>query len=773
MRDSKSILEFEAVLKQVAAFAMTSKARSQLLGLELTFDDQVLKNQLQILDQAIKLTYGYGAVPLDSIHDISNFLIIATKDGTLSVEQIYQIGSQHEAIKKILNYKKNVNFEASPLIKQQIEQLEPMPSLKQEIDRCITQALSVADQASPELSRIRKEIVKKENEVRRKLEAYLAKHADELNDSIITMRNDRLVIPVKAAYKFKFGGIIHDQSDSGQTFYVEPEDVVLINAQLSSLKFQEADEIERILFSLSQLIKEYEPKLSLNFEILTLLDFNFAKAKYAKENNAMVATIIDEQAIELINARHPLLDKKKVVANNFYLGRKEKRIILVTGPNTGGKTVALKTVGLLAMMNQAALPITVDSKAEMAIFDQFFVDIGDDQSIQFELSTFSSHLTKLIQIIEKVTSKSLVLVDELGGGTDPRQGEALAMTILEHFHQIKALVLATTHYYNLKTFAIESGYITNASMLFDETNIIPTYKLKYGIAGKSYAFEISEKLGFKKNLIERAKAYYARFETESDQLIKKLETEIKEFDNKNLELENLRKELEAQKQKQQDLVKQLEITRSELAANAEEKVEELIYDALEKIEEIVKKVTQQPTEELKMHQWVEAKTSLKNLLKQDVKESIQANHVFSLNQTVYVPRLKKNGLVTRVNSDQSYMVSIGNVSINLLANELETVKEVQEKARVTIRSERSLSHVSIELNLIGQRVDEALINLRKYLDSARLAHYQTVRIIHGFGTGALRNAVHDFLDTQKYIKEYRLGTETEGGHGATVVTLIK
>jgi DNA mismatch repair protein MutS2 len=771
MRNSQTILEFDVVLNKIATFSVSAKARAKILNLEIQTDFELIKQQLELVDQAIKITYSFGPIPLEAIHDITAPLEIALKDGILSVEQLYHISAQDFTIKKILNYQKMVKFDSSPLIKRIIDQLQLLPILKNEFDRCISPNLTLNDHASPELFRIRKEIIKKESEVRRKLESYLAKHSELLSDSIITIRNERLVIPIKAAYKFKFGGIIHDQSDSGQTFYVEPEDVVLINAQLSSLRFQESDEIEKILFGLSQMVKANYDAISLNFDLLTSLDFIFAKAKYAKENNAMVATLSPTQSLELINARHPLLDKKKVVANNFYLGGAEQKIVLITGPNTGGKTVALKTVGLLAMMNQAGLPITVDSKAILPIFNAFFVDIGDDQSIQHELSTFSSHLTKLIEIIDEVDAKSLVLVDELGGGTDPRQGEALAMTILEYFNKQQALVMATTHYYNLKTFAIQSGYITNASMAFDESKIIPTYKLKYGVAGKSYAFEISEKLGFRNELIRRAKDYYQKFENESDLLIKKLESEVLSYDQKISEISNQQHQIEQEKA---EIIKAKEAIlkqRESLKEKAQEQVEEMVYEALEKIEDIVKQITSQPSEDLKMHQWIEAKAQLQGLLNKEEKKTIVINQSLSINDVVYVPKLRKNGTIIRVNKDQTYLVGVGNVSLELSGNELEKVEEKQQQPKVMFKTSRGISNLSLELNLIGQRVDEAMVNLRKYLDSARVAHYQSVRIIHGFGTGALRNAVHEYLDSQKYIKDYRLGGESEGGHGATVVTL--
>jgi DNA mismatch repair protein MutS2 len=771
MRNSQTILEFDVVLSKIAAFSVSAKARVKILNLAIQTDFELIKHQLELVDQALKITYSFGPIPLEAIHDITQPLEIAFKDGILTVEQLYHISAQDYTIKKILNYQKMVKFDNSPLIKRIIDLLQLLPTLKNEFDRCISPNLTLNDHASQELLRIRKEIIKKESEVRRKLESYLAKHADLLSDSIITIRNERLVIPIKAAYKFKFGGIIHDQSDSGQTFYVEPEDVVLINAQLNSLRFQESDEIEKILFGLSQMVKANYDAIFLNFEQLTSLDFIFAKAKYAKDNNAMVATLSPTQNLELINARHPLLDKRKVVANNFYLGGTEQKIVLITGPNTGGKTVALKTVGLLAMMNQAGLPITVDSKAILPIFNAFFVDIGDDQSIQHELSTFSSHLTKLIEIIDEVDAKSLVLVDELGGGTDPRQGEALAMTILEFFHKQQALVMATTHYYNLKTFAIQSGYITNASMAFDENKIIPTYKLKYGIAGKSYAFEISEKLGFRNELISRAKEYYQKFENESDLLIKKLESEVLSYDQKILDINNQQHQIEQEKaaiiKAKEALLKQ----RDSLNERAQEQVEELVYEALEKIEDIVKQITSQPSEDLKMHQWIEAKAKLQELLNKDEKKTLIVSQSLTINDIVYVPKLKKNGTIIRVNKDQTYLVGIGNLSLELSGDELEKIQEKRQQPKVMLKSSRGISNLSLELNLIGQRVDEAMVNLRKYLDSARVAHYQNVRIIHGFGTGALRNAVHEYLDTQKYIKDYRLGGESEGGHGATVVTL--
>jgi DNA mismatch repair protein MutS2 len=771
MRNSEAILEFNLVLNQIASFALTSLAKEQLLNLKINYDKNYIKDQLELLDQAIGLTYKFGPTPLESIHDIRAYLGVALKDGTLSPESLYRIGSQTDAVKKIFNYKKNVNFDKTERIKAIIDQLVMLTDLQVKIDKCIGPNLEIKDQASVELARIRKDIIKKEGEVRKKLESYISRNAEFLSDSIITIRNDRLVIPVKATYKFKFGGIIHDQSDSGQTFYVEPEEVVLINAQLSSLKFQESDEIDRILFDLSQLVKTNYDVLMLNLEVLTLLDFTFAKAKYAKENNAIVAEVSDKQIVKIIKARHPLIDKKKVVANDFFIGEKENKIILITGPNTGGKTVALKTVGLLAMMNQACLPLTVDIEVTLGIFDNFFVDIGDDQSLQHELSTFSSHLTKIIEIIENVTDRSLVLVDELGGGTDPRQGEALAMTILEYFNKKQCLVLATTHYYNLKTFAIEEGYITNSSMAFDEANIIPTYQLRYGIPGKSYAFEISKKLGLNQAIISRAQEYQKRFDSESDNLLKQLDKKLSEAELKNLELSKSLESLSLQLETNKKLQTKLESEIKDLNINAEAKVEELVFEALEQIEEIVDKVKSQPSSELKMHQWIEAKSKLKGLLKDEGDKNELTNNNFEVNETVFVTKLNKVGIIERLSSKNTYMVAVGNVSLEVKANEISKHKAEKQKTNVSIKSNRSLGHVGLELNLIGQRVDEALVNLASYIDSARIAHYQSVRIIHGFGTGALRKAVHNYLDSQRFIKDYRLGGEAEGGHGATVVSL--
>jgi DNA mismatch repair protein MutS2 len=370
-----------------------------------------------------------------------------------------------------------------------------------------------------------------------------------------------------------------------------------------------------------------------------------------------------------------------------------------------------------------------------------------------------------------VTDKSLVLVDELGGGTDPRQGEALAMTILEYFNKKQCLVLATTHYYNLKTFAIEEGYITNSSMAFDEAKIIPTYQLRYGIAGKSYAFEISKKLGLNQAIISRAQEYQKRFDSESDNLLKKLDKKLSEAELKNLELNNSLVSLNLQLDTNKNLQTKLEADLRELKNNAEAKVEELVYEALEQIEQIVDKVKSQPSDELKMHQWIEAKSKLKGLLKEDSEKNELLNNSFEVNETVFVTKLNKSGTIERISSKNTYMVAVGNISLEVKANEISKHKAEKRKTNVSIRSNRSLGHVGLELNLIGQRVDEALVNLASYIDSARLAHYQSVRIIHGFGTGALRKAVHNYLDSQRFIKDYRLGGEAEGGHGATVVSL--
>lgn len=768
MRSASEVLEFGRVLEAIAANAVTTSAKQKILSLVMSNDYYKIEEELSQTDEALRLCYGYGRCPIENVFEIQEAITRANKGATLNCEELYRIASQAYGINKVqdyLGFAKESNVENFHYL---ANSLHPVNELLREVNRCISPNLFVLDNASHALASIRKSIVSKEAEVRHKLETYVKNNSEKLSDSLITMRNDRLVIPVKNSFKYDFGGIIHDQSDSGQTFFVEPGDVVTVNTQLQVLVHEEALEIERILGELTNIVRENSEVLLQNFNYLVELDFLFAKAQYGKDINGKVATLSKEQEVCLIKARHPLLEAGKVVANDLLVGGKENKQVLITGPNTGGKTVALKTLGLIVMMNQAGLVIPVDFEAKLGIFDDIYVDIGDEQSIEQSLSTFSSHLSKLVSITNNVNAKSLVLVDELGGGTDPSEGEALAMAILNYFHQKDCLVVATTHYSNLKSFALEQGYITNASMLFDPEKFQPLYRLIYGVPGKSYAFMISRRLGLNESIIKEAENYQKSFQTESDLLITKLQQEIEEADKKEQELLLKEGELQKQLEESDKYLKEVQQEKQDLIVKSHEKIDELVEEATAKINKIIEETTIKPSSEVKLHEWIAAKKKLEDVAIFEIDEEKKDVHDYQVGETVFVPRLNKIGKITRKKGEE-YSISVGKVSLTLAASELEKHEQVKVEGGVSIKAAAKSTAVKTECNLIGMHIEEAIPVLQKYLDDALLMHYPEVRIIHGCGTGVLRKAVHEYLDKQRFVKSYRLGGAGEGGVGATVV----
>ncbi|MDD3383276.1 MAG: endonuclease MutS2 [Bacilli bacterium] len=769
MRSINEILEFNTVLEKLANFAVTLSAKTKIINLEVSTDYYYIEEELKKTEEILNITYKYGKCPIDFIHEILPSLDRAYKGGNLSIEELYHISIQAEGISRIKSFAKSIEMTNIDNFNYICNSLNPIMELKKEVERCISPTLTIYDNASSVLSNIRKEIKNKENEIRKTLNKYLKNNEDYLSDLLITIRNDRLVIPVKSAHKYAFGGIIHDQSDSGQTFFVEPEEVVSINSKLQVLKHKESEEIEKIIQGLTDIVRKNYEDFKRNFELIVELDFLFAKGAYGKQINAKIAELSNNKEIFLIKARHPLLDFKKVIANDFKIGNNFKNILLVTGPNTGGKTVSLKTVGLLVMMNQAGLAIPVDFEAKLSVFSNIFVDIGDEQSIEQSLSTFSSHLRKIINIVDAVDENSLIIVDELGGGTDPRQGEALAMSILDYFHGKNALVLATTHYSNLKKFAIDEGYIANASLMFDSDKIEPKYKLIYDVSGKSYAFEISQRLGLRKSIIEEALKYYKKYSSQSDIMIEKLEEAVSEVDSqkRNIEIEKseLNDKIIEYNLKLQELSKEKEKIKEE----SNEEIKKIVSNAEEEINKIINELKSIPNDEIKMHQWIQTKHRIKNMIDTNESDIPKSNEDFSINEIVFLPMLNKTARVVRINKDD-YGVEVGNVMLNINKNQLQKYNKKLEKPKITIVSKAKKEKTLSECNLIGMHIDEALVVLDKYLDDALLMHYKFVRIIHGSGTGVLRKAVHKFLDNKNFIESYRLGGAGEGGVGATVVT---
>lgn len=768
MRDAKTILEFAAVKKQLAEFAYLGFTKQRIMEMDYSTDYFHILEELNKTNEALSIVNSFGRCPIEYIHDLSISVDKAMKQGVLSPEELYRIGSQSTGMVRMKSFFNSLKSNQYPEFEYYINTLHPLKDLKARIDLCITPSFEIYDNASSALAKIRREISVKSSEIRRKMESIIRSKATYLADNLITMRNDRLVIPVKAAYKNALNGIIHDESASQQTVYVEPEAAILLNSQIAALKQQENLEIERILRELTKLVAVDGETLLRNQRMIEEIDFMFAKGAYGISIDALVAELSQEQIINLRGAKHPLIDKKVAVANDFSLGGEDNLIYLITGPNTGGKTVALKTVGIIALMNQCGLAIPCNFASRLGIFDDFYVDIGDDQSIEQSLSTFSSHISKLTEMVQKANDKSLVLIDEVGGGTNPQEGEAIAMAVISQFHRCQSIVLATTHYANLKTFAIEQGYVTNASMIFDSTEMKPTYKLLKGVSGKSYAFEIATNLGFPLELINEAKNYRKHYMSKSDELIEQLEGELEEVNHQKELIEKQKEETKQEYLAAEEYKDKLKKEELKIKENADEEIDKLVVDAMQSVEDVLNDLKN--NDDLKLHQVINAKARINALKPEIIEDEVtQAEKPFEVGDYAYVISAKRRGKIERKNGD-AYLVNIGGISLKVKGSNLQhTEEKSMEIVEKKMMKAEQLLHVPMELNLIGMHVDEALEAVDKYLDNAMRVRLKTVRIIHGFGSGALRNAVQKYLKGKSNVKEFHYGGAYDGGMGATVV----
>ena len=768
MKDKYEILEFNVIKEKVKNYANTPMGKHLVDDIHMLNDIYDVKEALNETDEALKIIYAYGPLPLHGIFDITSDLEKVKKDYVLEIENIYRISRNIEITNQILKFKDELPVKDCLVFNDYVDQIHYFEYIKKRIDECISPSLDIYDNATSELKRIRREIKKYESDIRSKLDHFIVSNSDYLNDTIVTYRNDRIVVPVKASYKYQIKGIIHDESQSRQTSYVEPDFVIEINSKIYKLKQDEHEEIMKILRNLCGLIKEVSDALIINQIMFTKLDFMFAKGMYAKEIKGQVPKIKEGKSfIHFVHARHPLLDQNKVVANDIFLGE-DKDIIIVSGPNAGGKTVYLKTIGLLSLMALSGLAVSVDGTCEMTLLSDIFLDIGDEQSISQSLSTFSSHMSKLINIIDNIDEHSLVLLDEIGGGTDPKEGESLAMAIIDYLHVRKTLGVITTHYSNLKTFAIEKDYIKNASMLFNEETLSPLYKIELGVSGKSYAYDISLKLGLDNFILENAKKYEDYYSKEQDKLIEKLENELKDLKKRE---EFLLKEIEENKKLQQEIEnKNIEITKKlqEIEEQAQETIDEKILEALEEIDTIVNELKSK--DEIKLNHIIDAKNKVKSHHKEKEEEKVINNETLEVGDSVLVTTIRKDGIIERINNDK-YTVNVNGMSLTVDKSKLEFVSKPKvEKPSSKVKVGSGLKTVNYELNIIGLRVEDAMPKVIKHLDDARIVRLKQIRIIHGFGTGALRTAVHEYLKKQKNI-EYRFGGPGEGGQGATIVTL--
>jgi DNA mismatch repair protein MutS2 len=777
------VLEFDKVKEQLMEHAASSLGREKIEKLVPSADfAEVVKWQEQT-DEAVTILRLRGNVPLGGIFDIRASVKRAKIGGTLSPHELLDVASTIYASRQMKKFIESLSDENAelPHLSQYVEQMVALPEVEQAIKNCIDDYGEVLDHASDRLRSIRQQLRSTEGRIREKLESMIRSSSAQkmLSDAIITIRNERYVIPVKQEYRSAYGGIVHDQSSSGATLFIEPQAVVDLNNQLQEARVKEKQEIERILIELTEKVAEHADTLLINVEVLAELDFIFTKAKYARKIKASKPLMNDRGYIRLRKARHPLIAPDVVVPNDIELG-KDYTTIVITGPNTGGKTVTLKTIGLFTLMAQAGLQIPALDGSELAVFNAVYADIGDEQSIEQSLSTFSSHMVNIVDILRKVDNNSLVLFDELGAGTDPQEGAALAIAILDEVYQRGARVVATTHYPELKAYGYNRRGVINASVEFDIETLSPTYKLLIGVPGRSNAFEISKRLGLDERIIERAKSHVSSESNKVENMIASLEYSKKRAEEEWKEAEDFRKEAEKLHKELQRQIIEFNEKRDELIEEAKRKAAEIVKASQQEAEKIISQLRQMQKEklaEIKEHELIEARKRLEEAApkleeKKKAKKAKASQHQFQPGDEVKVINLNQKGHLIEKVSDDEWQVQIGILKMKVKEENLEyigTPKPVETRPLATVKGKDY--HVSPELDLRGERYEDALVRVEKYIDDALLAGYPRVSIIHGKGTGALRKGVQEFLKNHRSVKNIRYGEATEGGTGVTIVEL--
>ncbi|WP_404453420.1 endonuclease MutS2 [Virgibacillus necropolis] len=772
------VLEFNKIIEQLSSYAASSLGKSRALQLKpLTDLDDVLEVQKET-DEAGQILRLNLAVPLGGIFDIRASIKRSVIGGVLSTEECLDIANTIYGGRQVKNFIDKLEEEL-PILKSLTDRIEPLRDLEQHIKSSIDDHGHVMDSASVKLRSIRSSIRTYESRVREKLDGYTKSKSAMLSDPIVTIRNDRYVLPVKQEYRGSIGGIVHDQSASGATLFMEPKSVVDINNQLQESFIKEKHEVDRILRELTEHIANEEVFLTENVKVLGKIDFMFARAKLGQAMKASMPKMNDKGIIKMQHARHPLIPISEVVANDIEIGE-DFTSIVITGPNTGGKTVTLKMVGLCTLMAQSGLQVPALDGCEMAVFENVYADIGDEQSIEQNLSTFSSHMTNIVDIMKNVDYKALVLFDELGAGTDPQEGAALAMSLLDEVIERGARVIATTHYPELKAYGYNRDNVVNASVEFDVESLKPTYRLLLGVPGRSNAFEISKRLGLNETIIESAKSHIGIDSKSVENMIASLEKSQRESEK---DYESAHKTMLQTEELKHDLEKQwkdFEDKRETLYKKAEEKANKALQDAREEAELIIEEIRKMQTNtNLKEHEWIEAKKMLEDAKpnlsnKQVEKSSSPRDHAKDLQvgDTIKLLTINQQGSVLEKISDKEYLVQVGIMKVKVKRKDLQFIsekKEFKEKPLATVKG--SSFHVRPELDLRGERYEDALLRLEKYMDDVILAGYQKVSIIHGKGTGALRKGVQELAKRHSRISSIRAGVSGEGGSGVTIIEL--
>lgn len=780
--DEKSMqtLEYYKIINELSQFTVSDLGKQKANSILPSKSRQQVERMLEETDDAVKIARLKGGIPLGTFQNVRPQIKRMEIGAVLSGQELIQVGQLIKGAHEVKNFFKDLAEEEIELhqLYELVEQIIELPQLQREIYATLTEGGAVLDDASQKLKSIRTSIRQTEGNVREKLNSIVrGSQSKHLTDSIITMRNDRFVIPVKADSRGAFGGVVHDQSSSGQTLFIEPQSVLDLNNKLKRLESDERYEIERILSELSAEILPHSEDVLNNLNVLVDIDVSQAKARYAREIKATRPIVSDDNNIELYGARHPLIPEDEIVANDIVLGENYKTIV-VTGPNTGGKTVILKTLGLMQLMGQSGLYLPVEEESTIGVFNHILSDIGDEQSIEQSLSTFSSHLTTIVSILDVMDDKSLILLDELGAGTDPQEGAALAISILDKIGAVGSYAMITSHYPELKLYGYNRPETMNASMEFDIETLEPTYKFKMGVPGRSNAFEIARRLGLDADVIDTARTLMTSESQSVDEMIQDLNDKQKEAENnakelrqRLLEAQRLHSELKANfeeyKDHKENLMEKAKAEANEIVDETKRKADAIIEDLRQK------QLEGQTGQNIKEHEFIEAQTELSALRQEE--ERLKQNKVLQKEkdkknlkegQTVVVESLGQHGtLVEKV--DDEWVVQMGMLKMRLPEEDLTVTEEEKEKSTTTYTG--STSSVRPELDLRGERVEAALNRLNQYIDSALLANYQKVTIIHGHGTGAVRSAVHEALKKHSRVKNYKTAPANQGGTGATIV----
>jgi mutS2 protein len=779
-----------AQLKREMGSAASAKLADELTPLT---SEKIIKEELRSTTEAVDLIVRKGPLPTGGLYDIREALLLAKKGGSLTMRQLLEVQNVLGISSEVVAFMHDDALPELKYIGEMVDLIVEFTALEKEISRCILTEDEMADNASPKLKDIRRSIHQQNQAIKNKLSRIITSSSNKtyLQDAIVTMRDGRYVIPVKQEYRSFFPGMVHDQSKGGATLFIEPQGVVELNNKLRELEVEEQLEIARILAELSSRVAEHYREIRSNLELLIKLDFIMAKGKLSCKMHASEPKIDVDGELRLISARHPLIEYKKAVPVDIRIGG-DYRTLIITGPNTGGKTVSLKTAGLLVMMAQSGLHIPASHASTLPIFGEVFADIGDEQSIEQSLSTFSSHMKNIVSIIDKASYDSLVLVDELGAGTDPTEGAALAIAILERFYDSGALTMATTHYNELKKYALATSGVENAAMEFDVETLTPTYRLLIGVPGKSNAFEISKKLGLSESVIERASEHIKHGDMEFENVISSIEDDKRKAAADRLDAESMRAEIEERLKKLEEKEKAISEKRADIIAEAKREARELLRETKSAVKDVQKDLRrlQKSGAHTNLNTGALEKSRRKineaeDLVSEKVVKQVNSEPVsadtLKIGDRVKLLTIGQNGTILSLPDEKgNLMINIGALKVKARLQDLMLINEGKDRKPQAKSSSKygsllrsKSSSVSASINVKGKNLEDALADVEKYLDDVYMAGLDMVSIIHGRGGGILKDGIRQMLKRKKYVDSYGAASYNDGGEGVTIVRMKK